>query len=52
MDICKKVTGLERLNGAVLLHTNCADLKVVFVTDEIVRVRASFDREMGDLWRM
>ena len=48
MDICKKVTGLERLDGAVLLHTNCADLKVVFVTDEIVRVRASFDKELAE----
>ena len=48
MDICKKITGLERIDGAVLLHTNCADLKVVFVTDEIVRVRASFDREMAE----
>ena len=48
MDICKKVTGLERLDGALLLHTNCADLKIVFVTDEIVRVRASFDRELAE----
>ena len=48
MDICKRITGLERLDGAVLLHTNCADLKVVFVTDEIVRVRASFDKELAE----
>ena len=48
MDICKRITGLERLDGAVLLHTDCADLKVVFVTDEIVRVRASFDKELAE----
>lgn len=48
MDICSKITGLERLGGAFLVHTDCADLKIVFVTDEIVRVRASFDKELAE----
>ena len=48
MDICRKITGLDRLTGATLVHTNCADLKIVFVTEEIVRVRASFDRELAE----
>ncbi len=48
MKICSAVTGLERLEGAFLLHTNCADIKLYFVTDEIVRVRASFDKELAE----
>ena len=48
MDICSAVTGLERLNGSILVHTNCADIKIIFVTDEIVRVRASFDKEFTE----
>ena len=48
MDICSAVTGLERLNGSILVHTNCADIKIIFVTDEIVRVRASFDKEFAE----
>ncbi len=48
MDICTKVAGLECLDGAFLIHTDNADLKVVFVTDEIVRVRASFDKEFAE----
>ena len=48
MDICRKITGLDRLTGATLVHTNCADLKIVFVTEEIVRVRASFDKELAE----
>ena len=48
MDICRKITGLDRLTGATLVHTNCADLKIVFVTNEIVRVRASFDKELAE----
>ena len=42
MEICSRFTGMERKDGAFLLHTDNADIKVCFVTDEIVRVRASF----------
>ena len=48
MDIVSKITGLEKLDGACLIHTNAADLKVIFVTDEIVRVRCSFDKEFAE----
>ncbi|MBQ5672127.1 MAG: DUF4968 domain-containing protein, partial [Oscillospiraceae bacterium] len=48
MDICSKITGLERLDGAFLFHTDNADIKVTFVTDEIVRVRVSFDKELAE----
>lgn len=48
MDICTKFTGIEKLQSAWLIHTNCADIKVVFVTDEIVRVRTSFDKEFAE----
>ncbi len=48
MEICTKLTGMERLDGAFLLHTDAADVKICFVTDEIVRVRASFDKEFAE----
>ncbi len=48
MDICSKFTGMEALEGSFLIHTNCADIKICFLTDEIVRVRASFDKEMAE----
>ena len=48
MQICSTATSLERLPGAFLLHTNCADVKVYFVTDEIIRIRASFDKELAE----
>ena len=41
MEICSRFTGMERKDGAFLLHTDNADIKVCFVTDEIVRVRAN-----------
>lgn len=48
MEICTQYTGLEKLEGAYLVHTNCADIKIIFVTDEIVRLRASFDKELAE----
>ena len=41
MEICSRFTGMERKDGAFLLHTDNADIKVCFVTDEIIRVRAN-----------
>ncbi len=48
MEICKKITGLACGEGYTLVHTDGADLKIVFVTDEIVRVRAAFDRALRE----
>ena len=48
MEICSRFTGMERKDGAFLLHTDNADIKVCFVTGEIVRVRASFDHELAE----
>ena len=48
MEICSHFTGMERKDGAFLLHTDNADIKVCFVTDEIIRVRASFDHELAE----
>ena len=48
MEICRKITGIENKNGCTLIHTNSCNIKIVFVTDEIVRVRASFDKELAE----
>ena len=48
MKICSRFESMETLQGAYLVHTNCADIKICFVTDEIVRVRASFDKELAE----
>ena len=46
MDICTKITGFDR--SASILHTDNADIKLYFLTDEIIRVRASFDKEFAE----
>lgn len=48
MKICTRCESFEAVQGAYLVHTNCADIKICFVTDEIVRVRASFDKELAE----
>ena len=48
MELCRKITGLEKKDGFWLVRTDCADMKLVFVTDEIVRVRVAFDRELAE----
>ena len=48
MKICSRFAGMETKGGCYLVHTDNADLKIVFVTDEIVRVRASFDKELAE----
>ncbi|MGL4790766.1 MAG: TIM-barrel domain-containing protein, partial [Anaerotignaceae bacterium] len=48
MEICKKVLGISQMENSYLIKTNCADIKIYFLTDEIVRVRASFDKEMAE----
>lgn len=48
MYICSKITGLEKRDDTFLVHTNCADIKLYFLTDEIIRVRASFDKKFAE----
>lgn len=48
MKICSEFMSLEAQDGIYLVHTNCADIKIYFVTDEIVRVRTSFDKKMDE----
>lgn len=48
MDICSKYCGYEKLDEAFLLHTDNADIKLYFLSDEMIRVRASFSHEFPE----
>ncbi len=48
MEICRKVTGCEVLNSFYVIHTDSADIKIYFMTDEIIRFRVSFDKEFAE----
>lgn len=48
MKICKRVEFLEHRDGGALVHTNAADIRVIFLTEDILRIRVSFDRKMDE----
>lgn len=48
MDICSKLTCIKQENGIYVAHTDAADIKICFVTEEIVRIRASFDKVFAE----
>lgn len=48
MDICSKITHWTAGEHSYLLHSDCADIQLYFVTDEIIRVRASFSKEFQE----
>ena len=48
MEILKKIESFEQVNEGYLLHGDAADVKVYFLTDEIIRVRCSFDRKFPE----
>ncbi len=43
MKITNEFKGMRAEKGIHLIQTNCSTMKVIFLTDEIVRVRTSFD---------
>lgn len=48
MKITKEYRSRKTVEGVTLLQTNCSTISVVFLTDEIVRVRTSFEEEVED----
>ena len=42
--ILKKFLSLERTNNGYIIHGDAADIMLVFMTDDIIRVRVSFSR--------
>ena len=48
MDILKEITGYQKMDGAYVLRGNCGDIKLVFLSEEILRIRFSFDREFPE----
>ena len=44
MENCMTITGLQALEQAYLVRTDSADIQLYFVSDEVIRIRVSFDR--------
>ncbi|MBQ7594885.1 MAG: DUF4968 domain-containing protein [Synergistaceae bacterium] len=48
MEICTKIKSCEQAGKFYILHTDSPDIKIYFLTDEIIRVRVSFDKEFAE----
>ena len=48
MKICSIVECVKTENVYVLVKTNCVDIRIWFLTDDIIRIRAGFDGEFAE----
>lgn len=48
MQIVKKFESLSKDGKFYIVHTDNADIKIYFLTDEIIRIRASFDKNFKE----
>ena len=45
MKICRKAQNICQKDGYVSVMTNCVELRIWFLTDQIIRIRAGFDKD-------
>ncbi|MTI15893.1 glycoside hydrolase family 31 protein [Rhodobacteraceae bacterium RKSG542] len=48
MTIATELLGHTKEDGFITLHTNNADVRIIFLSDDIVRIRASFDKKFDE----
>ena len=46
--LLRKVESIEKTDNGYLIHGDCADVKLVFMTDDIIRIRVSFDKQFKE----
>ena len=46
--ILKRFESLEKTDNGYLIHGDCADVMVVFLSDDVIRVRTSFTRQFPE----
>ena len=46
--ILKRFESLEKTDNGYLIHGDCADVMVVFLSDDVIRVRTSFTRKFPE----
>lgn len=48
MKIIKQLIDIKQINGEFLLTTNCEPIKLLFMTDDIIRIRTGFDGDSNN----
>ena len=48
MKVCKKALGICSRDGYYSIQTNCVEIRIWFLTDSIIRIRAGFDGNFAE----
>lgn len=48
MKVCRYASGISQNDGYYSVMTNCVEIRIWFLTDDIVRIRAGFDGEFAE----
>lgn len=48
MKVCRELKSYKKEEGYLALQTNCVEIRLWFVTDEILRIRAGFDGDFSE----
>lgn len=48
MKVCKKAIGICPRDGYYSIQTNCVEIRIWFMTDSIIRIRAGFDGDFAE----
>ena len=51
MKICRKAEKICQNDGYISVMTNCVELRIWFLTDHIIRIRAGFDGDFEEIDR-
>ena len=46
--LLRKYCGMEKIENGYLIQGDAGDIKLVFMTDDIIRIRVSFDRKFKE----
>lgn len=49
MKICRKAEKICQNDGYISVMTNCVELRIWFLTDHIIRIRAGFDGDFEEI---
>lgn len=48
MKVCKSVSAVQKVDHYFSVKTNCTEIRILFLTDSIIRIRAGFDGDFAE----
>lgn len=48
MKVCRTANAVRKYQDYFIVETNCVEIRILFLTDEIIRIRAGFDGDFAE----